>query len=453
VASKTVLNGRETKVIYRVIVPDVGATGGDVTLSKWLVKPNDFVKAGSPILVVTTDKADMEIEAFCDGYIREILLPEGNSVKLGVGVAMMADTLEEPLSPPAPHEVARVVQTSSQFMSTIGPPGRELPQEPPICPSAAEPALPTDEAAQSRRILDNTPGRVQASPLARQVARELGIELASLQGSGEGGLIHRHDVLSAASRQKRLGLQTASPVSSQRVVRRTPLSRMRKAIAERTQCSKSEVPHFYVTAVIDMTDALAFLEQAATLAEENHWVKPTLTDLGLRAAALALRHTPELNSSLQREEIVYFEDVNIGVVVALEEGMIIPVVRHADRKDLYTLAATMRQLREKATGGALRTSELTGSTLTLTNLGMFGVESFLAVINPPEAAILALGAARKRPVVWKAQIVPRVEMTVALSADHRLVDGVVAARFLNEFKDLLENPQRLTAEARKDNPT
>jgi pyruvate dehydrogenase E2 component (dihydrolipoamide acetyltransferase) len=207
------------------------------------------------------------------------------------------------------------------------------------------------------------------------------------------------------------------------------------------------VPHFYVTAVVDVSDALDFLKHAAALSQEKGWSKPSLTDVVLRAAAMALRLSPQLNASFQGDEIVYFEDVNIGLVVALADGAILPVVAHADRKDLYTLAATRRRLQEKAMAGKLSKAELTGSTFTISNLGMYGVESFVAVVNPPEAAILALGTARKRPSLWEGQIVPRDEMTVTLSVDHRLVDGVAAAGFLNEFKNIMENPPKLALDS------
>jgi pyruvate dehydrogenase E2 component (dihydrolipoamide acetyltransferase) len=218
---------------------------------------------------------------------------------------------------------------------------------------------------------------------------------------------------------------------------------MRKAIAERTARSKAEVPHFYVTAVVDVSDALEFLKRAAALCLETGWSKPSLTDVGLRATAMALRLSPQLNASFQGDEIVYFEDVRIGLVVALADGVILPVVANADRMDLYALAATRRQLQEKAMDGRLSETELTGSTFTISNLGMYGVESFVGVINPPEAAILALGTARKKPSLREGRIVPRDEMTVTLSVDHRLVDGVAAARFLNEFKNIVENPSKL----------
>jgi pyruvate dehydrogenase E2 component (dihydrolipoamide acetyltransferase) len=289
-------------------------------------------------------------------------------------------------------------------------------------------------------------GRVLASPLARRIAQERGIDLGSVLSTSAGGKIHKSDILNAASRHEDRGPVAELESRNRRVARRIPLTLMRKAIAERTTRSKADVPHFYVTAVVDVSDALDFLKHAAALSLEKGWSKPSLTDVVLRAAAMALRLRPQLNASFQGNEIVYFEDVNIGLVVALADGAILPVVANADRKDLYTLAATRRQLQEKAIAGRLSKAELTGSTFTISNLGMYRVESFVAVVNPPEAAILALGTARKRPAMWEGQIVPRDEMTVTLSVDHRLVDGVTAAGFLNEFKNIMENPLKLALE-------
>ncbi len=406
------LQVREDTVISEVVIPDLGATDDDVVLEEWLVKPGDFVKVESPIFIVATDKASVEVEAFRDGYIREILVPEGETVPVGEVVAIMADSMEEPLGDVSPPELKE----------------------------ATEPKV-------ERKPVEDVPlDRVLASPLARRLAQELGVDLSSVKGTDRDGRIHKSDVL-AAARARAVSAPEAMPRDRQEGnIRHKPVSPMRRAIAERVLRSKAETPHFYVTAVIDMTDVQTFRKQAVVLAEKNGWVSPSLTDIAIRAAVLALRQTPQLNASFQGDEILYFDDIHIGLVVALPDGMIVPVIRNADRKNLHMLAAATRRLRERATAGTLSDVELTGSTFTISNLGMFGVDSFIAVINPPEAAILALGAVRRQPAVWKGQIVPRDLMTATLSADHRLVDGVTAARFLGEFKELLENPKRLAPE-------
>ena len=410
-------------MIYEVVVPDLGATGDGMQLTAWLVKPNDFVRAGSPLFSVTTDKADVEVEAFRDGYVRRILVDVGSPIRLGTIVAVLADTLEESLdddSPAADSPITGDSQGIAQGYAAL-----RLQQE---CPSLES-------------------GRVLASPLARRIAQEKGIDLVSVLSASEGGKIHKRDVLSAVTRREDRNPTADFERQNGCMTRRIPLTPMRKAIAARTVRSKAEVPHFYVTAVVDVSDALEFLKQAVVFGVEKGWSHPTLTDVALRATAMALRLSPPLNASFRGDEIVYFEDVNICLVVALAEGVILPVVANADRKDLYTLAATRRQLQERAMNGKLSTEELTGSTFTISNLGMYGVESFAGVINPPEAAILALGTARKKPAVREGQIVPRDEMTVTLSVDHRLVDGVTAARFLGEFKSIVENPLRLALDS------
>jgi pyruvate dehydrogenase E2 component (dihydrolipoamide acetyltransferase) len=222
---------------------------------------------------------------------------------------------------------------------------------------------------------------------------------------------------------------------------------MRRAIARRTQLSKAEAPHFYADITVDMAEALALRQAAVEWANQKGWAPPSLTDLCLRATALTLPDFPTLNASFQEEEVIYYQAINIGLVVGLADGgMLVPVVREADGANLYTLAAITRRLKEQAEKGHLKETELSGGTFTLSNLGMYGLDSFTAVINPPQAGILALGAVQERPAVHGGDIVPRPLMQATLSVDHRLVDGIVAARFLATWKELLENPTRLTLE-------
>jgi len=391
-------------LIYDIVIPALGATGGDVVFEEWLAQPGQFVKFGSALFVVTTDKATVEVEAFRDGYLRETLISPGATVPVQAVVGRLADTLEEPLS--------------------TRPPGDEV---------VAERINQTDEPPM---IGDNRSRRILVSPLARRMAAELGLELSSIKASGSQGQILKRDI--------------AHFVEKTRVesgVVRVPLSPMRREIAQRTQRSNSDVPHFHGAVVIDMTEAKALLKQAALLAEENNLASPTITDLALRATALALQQTPALNASFRGEEILYFEDIHIGVVIGLAEGMLIPVLRHADRLNLFALAATTRRLRAAAEAGRLSNSELSGATFTVSNLGMYGLDSFSAIINPPEAGILALGAAKEQPAAWHGSLTLRWQMTATLAVDHRAVDGITVAKFLSEFKHLLENPLSLTLEA------
>jgi pyruvate dehydrogenase E2 component (dihydrolipoamide acetyltransferase) len=268
------------------------------------------------------------------------------------------------------------------------------------------------------------------------MASELGLNLASIKSSGSQGQILKRDITHMAQKTREEG-----------GVAHVPLSPMRRVIAERTQRSNAEVPHFYGSVVIDMTEAKAMLKQAATWAEKNDRVAPTITDLALRATALALRQTPALNASYRGEEILYYEDIHIGLVIGLEEGLMIPVVRNADQLNLFTLASITRRLRTAAEAGRLSNTQLSGATFTLSNLGMYGLDSFSAVINPPEAGILALGAAREGAAAWQGNLALRWQMTATLAVDHRAVDGIIMAKFLNEFKHLMENPIGLALEA------
>jgi pyruvate dehydrogenase E2 component (dihydrolipoamide acetyltransferase) len=375
-----------------------------MVFEEWRVQPGQFVKSGSALFVVTTDKATVEVEAFRDGYLRETQVSPGAIVSVQMVIGRMTDTLEEPLSDGSVREAVgmedRITQTDD---------------------------LPKTGNGHPRRIL--------ASPLARRMAAELGLELASIKASGSEGQILKRDIMRSAEQTRVEG-----------GVRRIPLSPMRRAIAQRTQQSNTEVPHFHGSAVIDMTEAKVMLKQAVAWAEKNKWVAPTLTDLSLHAAALALRQTPALNASFRGEEILYFDNIHIGLVIGLPEGMLIPVVRHADRLNLFALAATTHRLRTGAVAGQLSSSELSGATFTVSNLGMYGLDSFTAVINSPEAGILSLGAAKEQAATWQGNITVRWQMTATITVDHRVVDGITVAKFLDEFKQLLENPLFLALE-------
>jgi pyruvate dehydrogenase E2 component (dihydrolipoamide acetyltransferase) len=394
----------EVALIYDIVIPALGATGSDVVFEEWRSQPGQFVKSGLPLFVVTTDKATVEVEAFRDGYLRETLISPGATVSVQTVVGRLADTLEEPLSSGSPGD--EVVEESIRQT-----------EEPPTTG-------------------DNPPRRILASPLARRMAAELGLDLSSVKPSGSQGQILKRDIEHVVEKTRVEG-----------GVVHVPLSPMRRVIAQRTQRSTTEVPHFHGAMLIDMTEAKAMLKQVVTWAKENNQASPTITDLALRAAALALRQTPALNASFRGEEILYFEDIHIGVVVGLEEGMLIPVVRHADRLNLFTLAATTHRLRAAAEAGRLSNIQLSGATFTVSNLGMYGLDSFSAVINPPEAGILALGAAKEQPAVWHGNLSLRWQMTATLAVDHRAVDGITMAKFLNKFKHLLENPLSLALEA------
>jgi pyruvate dehydrogenase E2 component (dihydrolipoamide acetyltransferase) len=398
-------------LISEVVMPNLGATGGDVTLDDWLVKPGDAVKTGQPLFVVTTDKATVEVEAFRDGVLREVRVQAGETVPLGTVVALLANAMNEPL--PAMSEAQPALEAVSA-----------LSQSPDLPPASV----------QTERLL--------ITPLARRIAEQEGLNPEKIAGSGRGGQILKRDVVQAVAARR-----VESPVAAANGARREALSPMRRAIAERTQRSKSDAPHFYATITIDMKAALDMRQQAVDWATQHGWMPPSITDLCLRAAALVLRDFPMLNARFDGDALLYHEDINLGLVVGLDDGMLIPVIRQADRLNLTALAAESRRLRQRAEAGQLSATELTGGTFTLSNLGMFGLDSFTAVINPPEAGILALGAVKEQPAVINGAVEPRPLMIATLSVDHRVVDGITAARFVAAFKDLLEHPLRLTLDA------
>jgi pyruvate dehydrogenase E2 component (dihydrolipoamide acetyltransferase) len=378
-------------MISKIVVPSMGATGNDVVVAEWLVKEGDCIKEGQQIFVVETDKATTEVEAFRGGYIRSILVKAGQSAAIGDVLAIIADSVDEPLEDaPSPSKPSVVVKATS----------------------------PTPSPLPSPRA-----GRIQASPRARRLAKDRGVDLSAIRTKGP---IHQEHVLAAATQVASGGVQ------------RMPLSPMRRAIGLRTLKSKTQAPHFYVTARIDMTEVQSLQRKLAAQVEGA--ARPTLNDLVIRAVAMALRETPELNATVENDQIVRFDDINIGIVIGLADGMMIPVVRRADTQDLQQLAVTTKRLRDQALAGKLAQLDLTNSTFTISNLGMFGIESFIAVINPPEAGILALGTIQPQPAVVEDRIVVRSIMTATLSTDHRLVDGIIAARFLGQLRQSLENP-------------
>lgn len=410
---------RTVTLISEILIPNLGATGGTVIFEEWRAAPGDYIAAGNPIFVVTTDKATVEVEAFKNGYLRKTFAAPGDEFYPGDVVGLLSETPEEPLE-------------DSVGGHTAGP------RQTPSVPRASGPGSSDQlEPAVKERIL--------ASPLARRMAAGAGLDLRQITGSGRRGEILRRDIEQAIA-AKAIHPVEPPPAGPDWRGERLPVSGMRRSIAERTRLSKTQIPHFYASLTIDMEAARSFLESAARYAQKQGWQPPTITDVILRATALTLRDYPQVNASFEADTICYHNEINIGLVVGLEEGLIIPVIRRADEINLYTLAALTTRLKAGAKQGTLRASDLSGATFTLSNLGMYGLDSFIAVINPPEAGVLAVGAVRQVPAVWDDKIVPRWQMEVVVSVDHRIVDGVVAARFLAALKERLEDPFSLALE-------
>jgi pyruvate dehydrogenase E2 component (dihydrolipoamide acetyltransferase) len=381
-------------------MPALGMTQETGRLINWFKAEGEPVTKGEPLMEVETDKATVEIEAPASGILSNVSAAVDDEVPVGQTVAMILAPGESLPEQPAP------VPTP--------PPQHEIsPQK-----SPPKTTLPRSES-----------GRILASPAAKRMARQKGIDLAGLKGTGADGVIVAEDVLSAA------GAPTATSGAQPGVREVRPLSAMRRIIAERMARSKQTAPHFYVSMDVDMTQ---INKRRAEWKEKGEKVIPSINDFILWSSSQALRDYPSLNSAFTEEGVEHFSDINIGLAVAVSDGLVVPVIRNADRLGLTELAQHGRELSEKAQSKKLLPLDYEGGTFTVSNLGMFGVDSFVAIINPPQCAILAVGQVSPRVVAGGEGIVIRSMMTMTLSADHRVADGVIAARFLQEVKRLLE---------------
>ncbi len=435
----------------KVTMPQMGFDMTEGKVARWLKKVGDPVKHGEAVVEIETDKVNIESEAQADGVLREILVSDGTTVPVGTMIAIIGAPDEDLAAIKA--EAGLVAAPSAQpeagerrERSTAESKGAEKPAAPaqPIPPAAAPAAAPAAEGN----------GRIKASPLAKRIAKEKGISLAQLTGTGPGGRIVKRDVETAPA------MAAAPVVFAQPIVAAAPAgakpsilgpsilkaeeitpTKLRQTIAKRMVASKQTVPHFYVTSEIDMVEAMALRTKLNMLVDEAG--KISVNDMVLKAAAVALTHFPGINASLGENVIMRHGTVNMGIAVALEQGLITVVVADADRKPLAQIAREAKDIVNRAKNGKARPEEMQGSTFTVSNLGMFDVEEFVAIINPPEAAILAVGSVRDVPVVKNGQVVPGKTMKVTISADHRVTDGVEAAKLLQEVKRNLEEPLRL----------
>ncbi|MEB3186163.1 MAG: dihydrolipoamide acetyltransferase family protein [bacterium] len=414
-------------------MPKMGYDMTEGKILRWLKAEGEAVTKGEPLAEIQTEKVNIEVEAFEGGVLARILHPAGADVPVGETIGIIAAPGEQVDVPaPAAAAPAAPAPVAEAAPVAVAPPA-------PVAPSAVTEATPAPIRAAGERI--------KASPLARRIAREKNLSLETIIGSGPGGRIVRKDVEQAQAAPAAAAPVAAAPVAVARGDRRISLTRMRQAIARRLSESKVGAPHFYVTMAIDMTEAVAFRAQFNAAVSETE--KATFNDLVVKAVALAARQVPGINASWADTEIIERGDVHVGVAVALPEGLVVPVLRHADQLDLASLASGNKDLINRAKANKLRPDEMQGGTITVSNLGSFGVESFTAIINPPEAAILAVGGISKEPVVGPDdQIRVRSIMRVTLSSDHRVIDGAQAAAFLKAFKGILEQPLKLLLPAK-----
>jgi pyruvate dehydrogenase E2 component (dihydrolipoamide acetyltransferase) len=410
-----------------VNMPRLSDTMEEGTISRWLKKPGDEVKRGDIIAEVETDKANMEVEAFDAGILEQILVQEGETVPIGQVIALIGSGS------------GVQTQTRPAAAKTSQAPA---PVAPSTAPAPARPAQPVSLPPAEQR--NGT--FIKASPLARRMAEEHGIDLSQLRGTGPGGRIVRDDIEDVLEQRSAsaapVTVAPAVPVVAEAEDEIINLTATQKTIARRLTEAKQAIPHIYITNDIDMTEALALREKLNTaLAEDG--IKISVNDLVVKACALALEKFPEVNGSYRENQFVFHKKVNVGMAVDVPSGLFVPVIRDANVKGLRTIAREAKALIAKTQTGKLSVADMDAGTFSVSNLGMMDVTDFIAVINPPQAAIMAVGATRKTFVPIDNQPVIRDIMRVTVSADHRILYGATVARFIKEVKRLLQNPYLL----------
>ena len=392
-------------------MPKMSDTMEEGIIARWLKKEGDTVQAGDVLAEVETDKATMELEAYEDGTLLHIGVPEKAAAAVNGIIAIIGEPGED---------ISTLLQDAQQQ-----PPTAET------VTTTDAPAETPAEASAPPTSTQPTATRILASPLAKKLAQTHGYDLATIQGTGPQGRIVRRDVEGLATSP------TVSPTVGHEAHEDKPISSMRKTIAQRLSESKNSAPHFYLTVQIAMDQLVAARPGL------NAELKISFNDFIVRAVALALRQHPAINVAWLGDKIRHHQHIHIGVAMAVDEGLLVPIIRFADNKSLTQIATETKALRQKALQKQLQPQDWTGSTFTISNLGMMGIESFTAIVNPPAACILAVGAIQTIPVVRDGAIVPGQVMKVTLSCDHRAVDGAVGAAFLQTLKDLLESPLKM----------
>ena len=407
-------------------MPKMSDTMTEGVIVSWLKQVGDDIKPGDILAEVETDKATMELENYVKGTLLHIGIPAGGTVPVDAIIAIVGAKGEDISSVLSSADSKPIVSSlaSSEAKETIE-------------------AIPESAVVASSNTLDS---RVKASPLAKKIAEDKGISLSQLHGSGDGGRIVKRDVegFVPASIPQVTSTQNTTPVALPQIVAQesyedVQLSQMRKVIARRLSESLFTAPHFYLTMSIRMDKAIEARKAINDMAD----VKVSMNDIIVKAVATALRKNPNVNVSWLGDKIRYNHHINIGIAVAIEDGLIVPVVKFADNKSISHISAEVKQLADKAKNKKLQPAEFEGSTFTISNLGMYGIDQFTAIINPPDACILAVGAATQTVLVENGQMVVGNVMKVTLSCDHRAVDGAVGSTFLKTLKELLENPVKM----------
>ena len=427
-------------------MPALSPTMTEGKITKWLKKAGDKVSSGEAVAEVETDKSNLEVEAYEDGTLIQIAVQEGETAAVGAPIAFIGEKGESvDAGAAAAKPAAASVKTAEPAPVAAAKPALAAPK--PVAEAPKAPPARTLVAVPPPAAEPQTNGRLRASPLAKKMASEQGVDLASVAGSGPSGRIVKKDieaVMGQGSRAAPAAAVARQPAFARSAPPPAPqslsISGMRKVIAQRMAEVKPGVPHFYLSVDVEMDAAVKLREESKALELPS---KISVNDLIIKAAALALRKVPKMNVSYQGDRILQYASSDVGIAVAIEDGLITPVIRDADQKPVSAIAAEAKELAERARKRALKPDEYAGGSITVSNLGMFGIDSFIAVINPPQAAIIAVGAVAEKAVVRNGQVVPRKMMTVMLSGDHRVIDGALGAVYLKELRELLENPLRL----------
>ncbi|HEY2712363.1 MAG TPA: pyruvate dehydrogenase complex dihydrolipoamide acetyltransferase [Chthoniobacterales bacterium] len=428
-----------------ILMPKLSDTMTEGTLVSWKKKIGDRVGSGEVLAEIETDKATMEWEATDDGILKNIYVEEGGKVNVGDRIAFIAGEGEE--GPEADKEAeaepsgTKEIEEGDEYLGEEG----EEPAQAKESVAAKRPAKQKETKKAAEPKEESEPARIKASPLARKIATEKGIDLTSLKGSGPGGRIVERDVEAAADATAGPGkkLAPAPQIGAGETVR-ISLTGMRKVIAERLSASLGPIPHFYLNIEINAEPLMRVRAELKSMGEDDDANKITVNDFILKAAVEAAVREPKVNASFDKDAIVQYGDINLGVAVALEEGLVTPVVRQAQTKSLRELSAAVKDLAHRARNKRMKPEEFQGGTLTVSNLGSYGIDYFSAVINPPQAVILSVGAIVRQPVVNESSaIIPGYRMKIGLSCDHRVVDGAIGANYLKALRYFLENPTLL----------
>ncbi|MFH0991512.1 MAG: dihydrolipoamide acetyltransferase family protein [bacterium] len=403
----------------KILMPKLSDTMEEGVILKWLKQEGEKVKQGEILVEIESDKADMELEAYDSGVLKKIVVQNGGKAPIGALIGVIAEADEDiysllnqqPSAGTVIHSTPPASETAAQTVSGV------------FIPEAASES-----------------SRVKASPLAKRLAREKNIPLSALQGSGPHGRVIKRDIEQYTPIPQTKPSTPMAPILSG-ATKEVELSSIRKTIAKRMAESKATAPHFYVTIEVDMEPAIAFREQINSISTS----KISFTDIIIKASAFALMLHPNINATYAGNSMRQYGYAHIGVAVALEEGLVTPILRNCEQKSISQINGEFKDLVGRARSRKLKPEEYLGATFTISNLGMFGVEDFVAIINPPEGAILAIGAILEKPVVKKGQFAIGHTMKITLSSDHRIIDGVVAAKFLQDLKKLLENPNALVS--------